>query len=92
LINKKGISTMNDPSNAFIPRLTFLSEADKQKIYHAALQVLEHTGMTLQHDDAAKRLKDAGCRQDDSGVDHHSRRPGGKGGGRHAGQHPHVQP
>jgi trimethylamine--corrinoid protein Co-methyltransferase len=67
LINKKGISIMNDPSNAFIPRLTFLSEADKQKIYHAALQVLEHTGMTLQHDDAAKRLKDAGCRQDDSG-------------------------
>ncbi len=59
---------MNEKSNAFAPTLTFLSETDKQKIHHAALQVLESTGMTVQHDDAVKRLKDAGCRQDANGL------------------------
>jgi trimethylamine---corrinoid protein Co-methyltransferase len=58
---------MTPESNAFAPRLTFLAESDKEKIYHAALQVLTHTGMTLQHDEALKRLKDAGCREDDAG-------------------------
>jgi trimethylamine--corrinoid protein Co-methyltransferase len=59
---------MNLERNTFSPMLTFLSETDKEKIYHAALQVLEHTGMTLQHDGAVKRLKDAGCRQDTNGL------------------------
>ena len=59
---------MNLKPNAFSPMLTFLSETDRQKIYHAALQVLEHTGMTLQHDGAVKLLKDAGCRQDADGL------------------------
>jgi trimethylamine:corrinoid methyltransferase-like protein len=40
--------------------LTALSDGDKRTIYHAALQVLAHTGMTLQHDDAVELLKDAG--------------------------------
>ena len=43
---------MNLEANAFAPMLTFLSETDRQKIYHAALEVLEHTGMSLQHDGA----------------------------------------
>lgn len=46
----------------FSPKLTFLSEEDKKKIYQSALQVLEDTGMTLMHDGALGRLKDAGCR------------------------------
>ena len=45
----------------FRPTLRFLSDADKEKIYHAALQVLEQTGMRLMHDKALARLKDAGC-------------------------------
>ncbi|WP_410289266.1 trimethylamine methyltransferase family protein [Desulfosarcina sp.] len=59
---------MHQEPNAFSPTLSFLSETDKQKIYHAALQVLEHTGMTLQHDGALKLLKAAGCRQDKDGL------------------------
>ncbi len=59
---------MNLEANAFSPTLTFLSETDRQKIYHAALQVLAHTGMSLQHDGAVRLLKDAGCRQDADGL------------------------
>jgi trimethylamine--corrinoid protein Co-methyltransferase len=54
--------------------LTALSDGDKRKIYHAALRVLAHTGMTLQHDDAVELLKDAGCQQAADGRSHHSRR------------------
>ena len=59
---------MNLEPNAFSPTLSFLSETDKKKIYHAALHVLERTGMTLQHDGAVQLLKDAGCRQDKDGL------------------------
>jgi hypothetical protein len=55
---------MNPQPTDFSPMLTALSDGDKRTIYHAALQVLAHTGMTLQHDDAVKRLKDAGSQQD----------------------------
>jgi trimethylamine--corrinoid protein Co-methyltransferase len=58
---------MNPESNAFVPRLTFLAEPDKEKIYHAALRVLAQAGMSLQHDEAMKRLKDAGCRENEEG-------------------------
>ncbi|MGD9309378.1 MAG: trimethylamine methyltransferase family protein [Desulfosarcina sp.] len=59
---------MNLESTLFSPTLTFLSPDDKQTLYHAALQVLEHTGMQLQHEAAVKRLKAAGCRQDNDGL------------------------
>ena len=59
---------MNLEPDAFSPTLSFLSETDKKRIYHAALHVLESTGMTLQHDGALKLLKDAGCRQDADGL------------------------
>lgn len=58
---------MNLESKAFAPKLTFLSETDKSKIYNAALQVLARTGMTLQHEGAVKQLKDAGCQEDEAG-------------------------
>jgi trimethylamine--corrinoid protein Co-methyltransferase len=53
---------MDNVDIGFSPRLSFLSEGDKQKIHHAALQVLEETGMLLHHPGALARLKDAGCR------------------------------
>ncbi len=59
---------MNPESTAFSPRLTVLSETDKQAIYHAALRVLAHTGMTLQHDGAVKLLTAAGGRQVADGL------------------------
>jgi trimethylamine--corrinoid protein Co-methyltransferase len=49
----------------FTPTLTFLSESGKAQIYAAALQVLAHTGMVLQHDGAAELLLGAGCRRND---------------------------
>ena len=52
---------------AFTPTLSFLSDTDQATIYHAALQVLEHTGMTLQHEPAVNLLIDAGCRRDAQG-------------------------
>ena len=61
------MTTTDANATAFTPTLTFLSDADKKAIYHAALRVLETTGMHLSHDDALQRLKDAGCRQDASG-------------------------
>jgi len=52
----------------FTPTLTFLSASGKAKIYAAALQVLAHTGMVLQHDGAAELLLNAGCRRNDQGM------------------------
>jgi trimethylamine--corrinoid protein Co-methyltransferase len=52
---------MNPNDISFTPTLTFLSESDKEKIYHAALKVLEKTGMQLQHEEALSLLKNAGC-------------------------------
>jgi trimethylamine--corrinoid protein Co-methyltransferase len=59
---------MNPQPTAFSPMLTALSDGDKRTIYHAALQVLAHTGMTLQHDDAVELLKDAGSQQAADGA------------------------
>ena len=57
---------MSLESTAFAPTLTVLSDADRQRIYRAALQVLAHAGMTVQHDIAVKRLTGAGCRLTDN--------------------------
>ncbi len=59
---------MTPPRVAFSPVLTALSENDRGTIYHAALRVLAHTGMILQHEDAAALLKDAGCRRTGDGA------------------------
>ncbi len=59
---------MNQQPTAFSPMLTALSEGNKRTIYHAALRVLAHTGMTLQHDGAVKLLKDAGGQQTADGA------------------------
>jgi trimethylamine--corrinoid protein Co-methyltransferase len=59
---------MNPPNTAFSPVLTALSENDRRTIYQAALRVLAHTGMTLQHDEAVAMLKSAGGRQTADGA------------------------
>jgi trimethylamine--corrinoid protein Co-methyltransferase len=59
---------MTPPTIAFSPVLTALSENDRRTIYHAALWVLAHTGMILQHEDAIALLKDAGCRRTGDGA------------------------
>lgn len=46
---------------AFTPSVTFLSEVDRLRIHEAVLEVLESTGMTLQHPGALELLKSAGC-------------------------------
>lgn len=53
---------MTNDSDAFRPKLNFLSDADKENIFEAALKVLEKTGMILMHDGARQLLSDAGCR------------------------------
>ena len=58
---------MTDLNVTFQPKLTFLSEEDKKKIYQAALKVLEETGMQIMHDDAVDLLKKAGCRTNELG-------------------------
>ena len=45
----------------FSPRLTFLSEQDKKKIFEAALEIIEHTGQQLMHEGALELLREAGC-------------------------------
>ena len=52
----------------FEPRLTFLSEENKEKLYTSALEVMENTGMQVQHDDALKLLTDAGCKVGTDGM------------------------
>ena len=51
------------------PKLTFLSDEDKQKIYESALQLIEKTGMHVMHEGAITLLKNAGCKiTDDNRV------------------------
>ncbi len=45
----------------FEPKLTFLSDEDKKKLYASALKIIEETGMLVLHEGAVKLLKDAGC-------------------------------
>ncbi|MDX2446296.1 MAG: trimethylamine methyltransferase family protein [Desulfobacterales bacterium] len=47
--------------NGFKPELKVLSQADKEKIFQAALQVLEDVGMQLFHEEALALMKSAGC-------------------------------
>ena len=46
----------------FSPRLTFLSEQDKKKIYESAIEIIEETGQHLMHAGALQLLREAGCR------------------------------
>ena len=52
---------MNEMENGFKPELKVLSLDDKEKIFNAALQVLEDVGMQLLHEDAIVLLEKAGC-------------------------------
>ena len=47
--------------NGFKPQLNVLSLEDKEKIFDAALQVLEDVGMQLFHEKAVSLMKTAGC-------------------------------
>ncbi|MCG6911819.1 MAG: trimethylamine methyltransferase family protein [Deltaproteobacteria bacterium] len=51
----------------FQPELRVLSEHDKEKIFNAALRVLEAGGMRLLHAEALRLLEDAGCRVEEGG-------------------------
>jgi trimethylamine--corrinoid protein Co-methyltransferase len=44
--------------------LEFLSPDEMQRIHGAAVEILEKTGMTIDHDEALTRLEDFGCRVD----------------------------
>ncbi len=46
----------------FEPKLSFLSEHDKKRLYESALQIIEEIGMKVMHEDALKLLKGAGCK------------------------------
>lgn len=52
---------MNEMENGFKPELRVLALEDKEKIFHAALQVLEEVGMQLFHDEALVLMERAGC-------------------------------
>jgi len=47
--------------NGFRPELKILATQDKEKIFDAALQVLENVGMQLHHKEARTLLAGAGC-------------------------------
>ena len=44
------------------PALLFLSQADKERIHQAVLEILEKIGMQILHDEALTLLQKAGCR------------------------------
>jgi trimethylamine--corrinoid protein Co-methyltransferase len=46
----------------FEPRLVFLSDQDKEKLYRSALAIIEQTGMQVMHDTALHLLREAGCK------------------------------
>ena len=51
--------------NGFKPELKVLSLEDKEKIFHAALNVLEDVGMQLYHEGALALMEKAGCPVDE---------------------------
>ncbi len=53
--------------NTFRPRMRVLSEEQAWAIHHAALQILEHTGIVMEHPQVQRMLLDAGCRMDREG-------------------------
>lgn len=44
------------------PQFNILSEDDKEEIYHASLEILQHTGMRVDHEEARSIFADAGAR------------------------------
>ncbi len=52
----------------FEPKLTFLSEDNKEQLYRSALTIIAETGMQVLHETALKLLKDAGCTVNDKHV------------------------
>ncbi len=59
---------MSKFESGFEPRLTFLSEDNKEQLYRSALTIIEETGMEVMHETALKLLKDAGCTVDKNHV------------------------
>ena len=59
---------MVDFDIGFEPRLTVLSQENKEKLYGSALEIMENTGMQVQHEDALKLLTDAGCKVGGDGM------------------------
>ncbi|MBW1866969.1 MAG: trimethylamine methyltransferase family protein, partial [Deltaproteobacteria bacterium] len=59
---------MPDFEIGFEPKLTFLSDEDKLKIYQASLRIIEETGMRVLHEGALKLLKNAGCKTVDDNL------------------------
>jgi trimethylamine--corrinoid protein Co-methyltransferase len=49
------------------PRMQVLSEDQAWAIHHAALEILETTGFTMEHPQVQRMLLDAGCRLDGDG-------------------------
>jgi trimethylamine--corrinoid protein Co-methyltransferase len=49
-------------------QLTYLSEADKQAIYEAALDIIASIGMRVHHEGARELQRDAGCTVTDSDL------------------------
>lgn len=43
------------------PKLNFMTDEQCERIHHAALEILRHTGVQVFHEEALKLLKDAGC-------------------------------
>lgn len=52
---------MTSETFSIFPKLSFLSLADKEKIFRAACHVLENIGMEIQHEGAMSLVLDAGC-------------------------------
>ncbi len=57
---------MNVDVDAIRPSLRFLSDDQRHQLHQAVLQVLEQTGMEIQHAGALELLADAGCRVEGS--------------------------
>lgn len=53
---------MNDSVERIKPKAFVLSDAQVEKIHTATLDVLEYTGIKMQHPGAAEILGDAGAR------------------------------
>ncbi|MBS3766122.1 trimethylamine methyltransferase family protein, partial [Candidatus Bipolaricaulota bacterium] len=50
------------------PQFNILSEDDKEEIFHASLEILQHTGMRVDHEEARSIFADAGARVEDHMV------------------------
>jgi trimethylamine--corrinoid protein Co-methyltransferase len=67
-VAQKKEGSMTDPEVTFTPTLQFLSNENRTELYHAALQVLEETGMQLLHEEALSLLAAAGCDVSDNHI------------------------